>query len=198
MPKKKYAKAPFCKPCWELRYCPYGYLVEYMPLPSPAEERAEREKRYNETGQEMYERAKQELRETDFSNEDKFWRQMQFVMYADPFKHDAINKMDPAEVRCNIFGHACPVFYYGVTNVSETKELRKTGRYIPHDIMLKVVRRDDYHCRECGERVRDDEVEFDHVIPHSKGGPLTVENIRLLCRPCNRKKSDSLKTILDT
>ena len=21
-----------CKPCWELKYCPYGGLVEYFPL----------------------------------------------------------------------------------------------------------------------------------------------------------------------
>jgi 5-methylcytosine-specific restriction endonuclease McrA len=45
--------------------------------------------------------------------------------------------------------------------------------------------------------VRDDEVEFDHIIPHAKGGPMSVENIRLLCRTCNRKKSDSLTELLD-
>lgn len=45
--------------------------------------------------------------------------------------------------------------------------------------------------------MRDDEVEFDHIIPHSKGGPLSVENIRLLCRACNRKKSDSLAELLE-
>jgi len=25
---------PVCKPCWELKYCPYGPLVEFFPLPS--------------------------------------------------------------------------------------------------------------------------------------------------------------------
>jgi hypothetical protein len=24
-----------CKPCWELKYCPYGPLVEQFPLPPP-------------------------------------------------------------------------------------------------------------------------------------------------------------------
>jgi hypothetical protein len=37
MPKQK--KKPrlehiVCKPCWELKYCPYGPLVEFFPLPS--------------------------------------------------------------------------------------------------------------------------------------------------------------------
>jgi 5-methylcytosine-specific restriction endonuclease McrA len=44
--------------------------------------------------------------------------------------------------------------------------------------------------------VPDDEIEFDHVIPHSRGGPTTPENLRILCRPCNRKKRDSLKGLL--
>jgi 5-methylcytosine-specific restriction endonuclease McrA len=40
-------------------------------------------------------------------------------------------------------------------------------------------------------------MEFDHIIPHAKGGPTTVANIRLLCRTCNRKKGSSLHEILD-
>jgi 5-methylcytosine-specific restriction endonuclease McrA len=64
--------------------------------------------------------------------------------------------------------------------------------------MLKVVRRDDYRCRSCGQQVQDQDIEFDHVIPHAKGGPTSVENIRLLCRDCNRKKSDSLAELLDS
>ncbi|HXK28700.1 MAG TPA: HNH endonuclease signature motif containing protein [Candidatus Binatia bacterium] len=62
--------------------------------------------------------------------------------------------------------------------------------------MLKVVRRDGQMCQVCKQNVRDDEVEFDHIIPHSKGGPTTTENLRLLCRVCNRKKSDSLRELL--
>jgi 5-methylcytosine-specific restriction endonuclease McrA len=44
--------------------------------------------------------------------------------------------------------------------------------------MLKVVRRDDYICQECHEHVKDDEIEFDHIIPFSKGG-LNREVIRV-------------------
>jgi 5-methylcytosine-specific restriction endonuclease McrA len=64
--------------------------------------------------------------------------------------------------------------------------------------MLKVVRRDNYICQVCSCHVLDNEIEIDHLIPHSKGGPTTVDNLRLLCRDCNRKKSDSLAEILDT
>jgi len=62
--------------------------------------------------------------------------------------------------------------------------------------MLKVVRRDNHVCQLCHAYVPDNEVEFDHIIPFSRGGPTTVENIRLLCVACNRKKSNSLAEIL--
>ena len=32
--------------------------------------------------------------------------------------------------------------------------------------------------------------EIDHIIPELKGGPMVLENLRLLCRRCNRKKGD--------
>jgi 5-methylcytosine-specific restriction endonuclease McrA len=31
-------------------------------------------------------------------------------------------------------------------------------------------------------------LEFDHIIPVSRGGANTVRNIELRCEPCNRRK----------
>jgi 5-methylcytosine-specific restriction endonuclease McrA len=49
----------------------------------------------------------------------------------------------------------------------------------------------------CHKNVSDNELEFDHVIPHSKGGPVSVENIRVLCSECNSKKRDKLNELLE-
>jgi 5-methylcytosine-specific restriction endonuclease McrA len=35
--------------------------------------------------------------------------------------------------------------------------------------------------------------ERDHVIPVSKGGALTFENVQALCRSCNSKKGNKIK-----
>jgi 5-methylcytosine-specific restriction endonuclease McrA len=79
---------------------------------------------------------------------------------------------------------------------TETKEDRRISRNIPRDAMLKVVRGDGQVCRACYKNVPDNEIEFDHIIPHARGGPTTSENLRILCRKCNRKKSEALKEIL--
>ena len=36
---------------------------------------------------------------------------------------------------------------------------------------------------------RDDRIEFDHILPHARGGPSTASNIQVLCMACNRIKS---------
>jgi 5-methylcytosine-specific restriction endonuclease McrA len=38
---------------------------------------------------------------------------------------------------------------------------------------------------DCGSRER---LEYDHIIPVSKGGSNTARNIELRCESCNRRK----------
>lgn len=40
-------------------------------------------------------------------------------------------------------------------------------------------------CVACGATRR---LEVDHVVPYSRGGPHGIENLQVLCRPCNRAK----------
>lgn len=94
-----------------------------------------------------------------------------------------------SDLECNIFGHICPVVFVG-ESITETTETRRLGRYIPFHTKMRVVRRDNYTCQRCGKHLRDDEVEFDHIIPHAKGGSSEEHNIRLTCYDCNRDKSD--------
>ncbi len=96
------------------------------------------------------------------------------------------------DLRCNTFGHICPVVFVGET-VTETSDERRRGRYISFKTKMRVVRRDNYTCQECGEHLRDDEVEFDHIIPVAKGGNSEEHNIRLTCFDCNRGKSDRVE-----
>jgi hypothetical protein len=95
------------------------------------------------------------------------------------------------EASCNRFGRVCPVFF-AAEALNETQKQRRGGRYIPFKTKMRVVRRDNYTCQHSGAHLRDDEVEFDHVIPISKGGSSEEHNIRLTCFDCNRDKSDQV------
>jgi hypothetical protein len=88
---------------------------------------------------------------------------------------------------CRIFGHDCPVFYVAEP-FTETKELRNISRAVPRSVQFRVLKRENQICSACGHSVQDRDVEFDHVIPWSKGGSSDEANVRLLCRPCNRKR----------
>jgi len=46
------------------------------------------------------------------------------------------------------------------------------------------------NCLKKGEKFDISEMEADHIIPWSKGGKTVKENCAMLCRECNRKKSD--------
>ena len=52
-----------------------------------------------------------------------------------------------------------------------------------------VFARDGWACQYCGARAN---LTVDHVIPRSKGGASTWENIVASCAPCNRRKADHL------
>jgi len=100
-----------------------------------------------------------------------------------------------ADASCKVFGHLCPVFFTAEP-LTETREGRRHSRSVPREVMLKVVRRDGQICQKCFEPVADNEVEFDHLIPFSKGGASTIENLRVVHRECNRRKKASLDEIL--
>ncbi len=53
-----------------------------------------------------------------------------------------------------------------------------------------VFARDRWTCQYCGtER---NSLTVDHVVPRSKGGSSTWDNIVACCAPCNRRKGDRL------
>ena len=52
-----------------------------------------------------------------------------------------------------------------------------------------VFARDRWTCQYCGSRSN---LTVDHVVPRSKGGASSWENIVASCAPCNRRKGNAL------
>ena len=70
------------------------------------------------------------------------------------------------------------------------KKLNKDrSRHISQSVKNQVWNRDNGKCIQCESN---SDLEFDHIIPWSKGGANTYRNIQLLCQKCNREKYDKL------
>lgn len=54
---------------------------------------------------------------------------------------------------------------------------------------LRIFARDDFTCRYCGQR--GGQLECDHVLPASRGGPDSDDNLATACKACNRSKRAS-------
>ena len=57
-------------------------------------------------------------------------------------------------------------------------------------IKRQTYERQEGKCKFCGKHFEIDEMQADHITPWSKGGHTIPENCQLLCKSCNRKKSN--------
>lgn len=60
---------------------------------------------------------------------------------------------------------------------------------IPKEVADAVWRRDGGRCVYCGST---ENLQYDHIIPFSKGGATSLENLQLLCQKCNLEKSNHI------
>ena len=81
-----------------------------------------------------------------------------------------------------------------------------TRRAAIHNVSSELVRpidvfeRDGWVCQSCNKQLRQkdrgkmkpESPEIDHVIPISRGGPHTYDNLQTMCKECNGRKGNSL------
>ncbi len=63
-------------------------------------------------------------------------------------------------------------------NVRAFSEIQKTEAY----------ERQNKICLKCKQHFELEEMDADHITPWSKGGKTIIENLQMLCRPCNQEK----------
>ncbi len=63
---------------------------------------------------------------------------------------------------------------------------------VSNRMRFSIYARDGYRCRNCGASQRYAALEIDHIIPVSKGGKSTYDNLQTLCHKCNVEKGNKL------
>ena len=86
-----------------------------------------------------------------------------------------------------------PSFEMRLPSVVSLKTYVKPSRH-PAFTRFNVFLRDRFTCQYCGTR---EDLTFDHLIPRSKGGHTTWENVVTACSPCNLRKGDRLARQID-
>lgn len=86
-----------------------------------------------------------------------------------------------------------------VTSLGDTSKTQQTTletimtrrkQVIPAATRKAVIARDNGRCRACG--IGDiDNLHCDHIVPESKGGKATTDNLQAMCSVCNNRKGQT-------
>ncbi len=68
---------------------------------------------------------------------------------------------------------------------------------VPHRLLIPLTRRtvlarDQYTCQYCGAQPGKSQLTLDHVVPRSRGGEHTWDNVVTACVQCNQRKRDRI------
>lgn len=81
-----------------------------------------------------------------------------------------------------------PSFEMALPSVVALKDYIQPSRH-PAFTRFNVFLRDRFACQYCGSK---HDLTFDHLIPRSKGGRTTWENVVTACAPCNLRKANRM------
>lgn len=66
------------------------------------------------------------------------------------------------------------------------QQIRANGGKLTRQQWRELCQQHNYCCAACGQKAK---LTIDHIIPLSRGGKHSIENIQPLCLPCNQSKS---------
>jgi hypothetical protein len=67
----------------------------------------------------------------------------------------------------------------------ESQSAKRKRTRLSNAVMSEVWMRDQGQCVLCGSQ---EDLQFDHIVPFSKGGSSEATNLRVLCASCNQKR----------
>lgn len=82
------------------------------------------------------------------------------------------------------------IYEYVLSNCAKEKERCLAIRKFKDNDKRSAYEKQNGICPICGKHYEIEEMEGDHIIPWSKGGKTTIDNLQMLCKKCNREKGN--------
>ena len=64
---------------------------------------------------------------------------------------------------------------------------------VTNKLRFYIYNRDGYKCKKCGKNGKYANLEVDHIVPISRGGLSTSNNLQTLCHDCNMEKGTNIR-----
>jgi len=89
----------------------------------------------------------------------------------------------------NFLKHQKPHPHETLSNIPTPGEEKDDLNVPAYKLKEMVIKRDGAKCQFCGSK---EKLELDHIFPQSQGGRHSLDNLQILCKPCNCKKKDKM------
>ena len=121
-------------------------------------------------------------------------KEMQGLPWGDLYKSYKDAKLDPEEIENEIetlmadkdVTKKSGIYLYVLTREERYLNIRA----FDDDMKREAYERQKGICIKCSEHFEIDDMEGDHIEPWSQGGKTNADNCQMLCKSCNRRKSD--------
>jgi hypothetical protein len=119
-----------------------------------------------------------------------------FPVYTFQYVSAGGNSSTKCDIQLNIDNLEKLIFYLNDL-VKFRKSIQGQRALMTSALREKIKSRDNFSCKKCSLSIRDEKnllLEIDHVIPLSKGGITSEDNLQTLCWRCNRTKGSKIET----
>ena len=114
------------------------------------------------------------------------WGEM-YNLYRDvPYKESELRMQVRDLMKDSDVKNKCGIYQY----VFDHDEHHLGIRLFDGNTKREVYERQNGFCKVCGKHFEIEQMEADHITPWKDGGRTVAANCQMLCRECNRRKSD--------
>lgn len=135
------------------------------------------------------------IRKLGFENYD--FSDLYFPVYTFQYVSAGGNSSTKCDIKLNIENLENLIFYLNDL-IKFRKSIQGQRALMTSSLREKIKVRDNFCCKKCSLSITDEKnllLEIDHIIPLSKGGITSEDNLQTLCWRCNRTKGSKIESV---